>query len=66
MSLLNQLSNELESLVAKAAPAVVGIDQARGQGSGLVLTQDGYVGRASCKSSFRRARRFERSGWGRT
>src|SRR5216683_7681494 len=43
MSLLNQLSKELESLVAKAAPAVVGIDQARGQGSGLVLTQDGYV-----------------------
>ncbi len=43
MGLLNQLSKELESLVAKAAPAVVGIDQARGQGSGLVLTQDGYV-----------------------
>src|SRR5713226_1953464 len=43
MSLLNQLSKELESLVPKAAPAVVGIDQPRGQGSGLVLTQDGYV-----------------------
>ncbi len=43
MSLLNQLSKELESLVAKAAPAVVGIDQPRGQGSGLILSQDGYV-----------------------
>jgi serine protease Do len=43
MSLLSQLSRELESLVAKAAPAVVGIEHAQGQGSGLILSPDGYV-----------------------
>jgi serine protease Do len=43
MNLLSQLSRELESLVAKAAPAVVGIEHAQGQGSGLVLSPDGYV-----------------------
>jgi len=43
MGLLSQLSRELESLVAKAAPAVVGIEHAQGQGSGLILSPDGYV-----------------------
>ena len=43
MSLLAQLSAELEALVARAAPAVVGIEHARGQGSGVVLAGDGYV-----------------------
>jgi len=43
MNLLSQLSRDLESLVAKASPAVVGIEHAQGQGSGLVLSPDGYV-----------------------
>jgi serine protease Do len=43
MSLLAQLSRELETLVARAAPSVVGVEHRRGQGSGLVLTGDGYV-----------------------
>jgi serine protease Do len=43
MSLLGQLSGELEELVARAAPSVVGVEHRRGQGSGTVLTGDGYV-----------------------
>jgi serine protease Do len=42
-SLLSQLSRELEELVARTAPGVVGVEHRRGQGSGLVLTGDGYV-----------------------
>ncbi len=40
---LKQVSQELETLVAHTVPAVVGVEHARGQGSGVVLTQDGYV-----------------------
>jgi serine protease Do len=40
---LERLSEDLENLVARAMPAVVGIERQRGQGSGLVLAQDGYV-----------------------
>jgi S1-C subfamily serine protease len=40
---LAQLSQDLAALVARAAPSVVGIEQRRGQGSGLVLTPDGYI-----------------------
>jgi len=40
---LAQLSQDLAALVARASPSVVGIEQRRGQGSGLVLTPDGYV-----------------------
>ncbi len=43
MSLLRDLSAELSGLVARAAPAVVGIERRRGHGSGVVLAQDGYV-----------------------
>jgi S1-C subfamily serine protease len=43
MSLLEQLSGELQGLAARTAPAVVHIVQRRGQGSGVVLAQDGYV-----------------------
>ena len=40
---LERLSEDLENLVARAMPAVVGIERQRGQGTGLVLAQDGYI-----------------------
>jgi len=43
VTLLRELSDELSSLVARAAPGVVGIENRRGQGSGVVLASDGYV-----------------------
>src|SRR5438552_16960463 len=43
MSTLRELSHELETLVARAAPAVVGVEHRRGHGSGVVLTPDGYI-----------------------
>jgi serine protease Do len=43
MSVLGQLSRDLASLVARAAPAVVGLGHRRGHGSGLVLAEDGYI-----------------------
>jgi S1-C subfamily serine protease len=43
MSLLQDLSRDLGDLVARAAPAVAGVRHARGQGSGVVLTPDGYI-----------------------
>ncbi|EPX56349.1 hypothetical protein D187_007691 [Cystobacter fuscus DSM 2262] len=43
MKFLQQFSDELESLVAKAMPAVVAVQHARGHGTGLFLTPDGYV-----------------------
>jgi serine protease Do len=43
MKLLQQLSDDLEALVARASPAVVGIEHGRGHGTGLFLTPDGYV-----------------------
>ncbi len=43
MKLLQQFSDDLEALVAKASPAVVGVEHARGHGTGLFLTPDGYV-----------------------
>ncbi|QSQ21076.1 trypsin-like peptidase domain-containing protein [Pyxidicoccus parkwayensis] len=43
MKLLQQFSDDLESLVEKAAPAVVGVEHSRGHGTGLFLTPDGYV-----------------------
>ncbi|MCK6550366.1 trypsin-like peptidase domain-containing protein [Myxococcota bacterium] len=42
-SILERLSGELEGLVAKTSPAVVAVAQQRGQGSGVILTPDGYV-----------------------
>src|SRR5216684_8261691 len=43
MKLLKQLSHELEDLMASAAPAVVGVEHRRGQGTGLILARDGYI-----------------------
>jgi serine protease Do len=43
MKLLQQFSDDLEALVARAAPAVVGVEHGRGHGTGLFLTPDGYV-----------------------
>lgn len=43
MNLLKQLSSDLETLVARTSPAVVGIEHRRGQGTGWVLAQDGYI-----------------------
>ncbi|QDE80331.1 MULTISPECIES: S1C family serine protease [Myxococcus] len=43
MKLLQHFSDDLESLVARASPAVVGVEHARGHGTGLFLTPDGYV-----------------------
>jgi S1-C subfamily serine protease len=43
MGLLQSLSSELSDLVARTSPAVVGVERRRGQGSGVVLAQDGYV-----------------------
>ncbi len=42
-SLLQQFSRDLEELVAKTAPAVVAVEHGRGQGSGIVLADDGYL-----------------------
>jgi serine protease Do len=43
MTPLQQFSRNLAELVARAAPGVVGVELRRGQGSGVVLTPDGYV-----------------------
>jgi S1-C subfamily serine protease len=43
MTLLEQFSRELEDLVARAAPSVVGIAHPQGHGTGVVLADDGYV-----------------------
>ncbi len=43
MKLLQQFSDELEALVARASPAVVGVEHGRGHGTGLFLTPDGYL-----------------------
>ena len=43
MKLLQQFSDDLEALVARASPAVVGVEHGRGHGTGLFLTPDGYI-----------------------
>ena len=43
MTSLAGFSDELVALVARAAPAVVGVEHRRGQGSGVVLAPDGWV-----------------------
>ncbi|HEY6099296.1 MAG TPA: trypsin-like peptidase domain-containing protein [Anaeromyxobacter sp.] len=43
MTSLEALSTDLADLVARAAPSVVGIENRQGQGSGVVLAQDGFV-----------------------
>jgi S1-C subfamily serine protease len=41
--ILEALSQDLEALVSRVAPAVVAIDHRRGHGSGFVLAPDGYL-----------------------
>ncbi|MGO8970011.1 MAG: S1C family serine protease [Myxococcaceae bacterium] len=43
MKTLLGLSDELEALVARASRAVVGVEQGRGAGTGVVVAQDGYL-----------------------
>jgi S1-C subfamily serine protease len=43
MTALQAFSADVAALVARASPAVVGVEHRRGQGSGVVLAQDGYV-----------------------
>ncbi len=43
MTSLEALSGDLADLVERAAPSVVGVEHGRGQGSGVVLAQDGFV-----------------------
>lgn len=43
MSRLSEFSDELEALVEKAAPSVVAVEHGRGQGSGIIVSSDGYV-----------------------
>jgi serine protease Do len=43
MTALQGLSRDLADLVARASPAAVGVEVGRGQGSGVVLAQDGLV-----------------------
>ena len=43
MNALATLSGDLAGLVARASPAVVGVEVGRGQGSGVVLAQDGWI-----------------------
>ncbi|MGL4608366.1 MAG: S1C family serine protease [Trueperaceae bacterium] len=43
MNPFQTFSSDLKALVASAAPAVVGIEHNGGQGTGMVLTQDGYI-----------------------
>ncbi|BDG04538.1 S1C family serine protease [Anaeromyxobacter oryzae] len=43
MTALQAFSRDVADLVARAAPAVVGVEHRRGQGSGVVLAGDGYV-----------------------
>ncbi len=43
MSVLQQMSDDLEALVRRAAPSVASVGHARGAGSATVLTPDGYL-----------------------
>ncbi|WP_242394279.1 S1C family serine protease [Anaeromyxobacter oryzisoli] len=43
MTALQGFSRDVADLVARAAPAVVGVEHGGGQGSGVVLAGDGYV-----------------------
>jgi S1-C subfamily serine protease len=43
VSLLSDLSRELSALAAAGAAGVVGLEHRRGQGSGIVLSPDGYI-----------------------
>jgi len=40
---LSEFSDELESLVQSSAPSVVAVEHGHGQGSGIIVSGDGYV-----------------------
>jgi serine protease Do len=43
VSRLSEFSDELESLVESSAPSVVAVEHGHGQGSGIIVSGDGYV-----------------------
>ena len=43
MTSLPELSDTLQQLVARVSPAVLGVEQGRGAGTGVVLAADGYL-----------------------
>jgi len=43
LSLLGRMSEDLRLLAQRTSTGVVGLEQGRGQGSGTILTHDGYV-----------------------
>ncbi len=43
MTSLLELSDALQQLVSRASPAVVGVEQGRGAGTGVVVASDGYL-----------------------
>jgi len=43
VSRLSEFSDELESLVVRSAPSVVAVEHGQGQGSGIIVSGDGYV-----------------------
>ena len=43
MTSLVELSDALQQLVSRASPAVVGVEQGRGAGTGVVVASDGYL-----------------------
>lgn len=43
MTLLSELSENVESLVRDTSPSVVAVEHAGGQGSGIIVAQDGFV-----------------------
>ena len=43
MTSLAELSDSLQQLVARASPAVLGVEQGRGAGTGVVFAVDGYL-----------------------
>lgn len=43
MTALQAFSKDVAELVARAAPAVVGVEHRQGQGSGVLIAQDGWV-----------------------
>jgi S1-C subfamily serine protease len=43
MSVLSDLSQDIERVVRETSPSVVAVEHERGQGSGIVIASDGYV-----------------------
>ena len=43
MTSLLELSDALQQLVSRVSPAVVGVEQGRGAGTGVVVASDGYL-----------------------